>query len=153
MNNLSNVSEIQVLYRPRFKASERPQVSKSTEAYHVLKSVWDLGLIQFTEEFKVILLNNSNRVLGVVDIAKGGKDYVPVDVRVIFSIALKVSASKIILAHNHPSGKLVPSREDRALTTKVKEAGKLLDIEVCDHLIMTSDGYYSFADKGQLSLN
>lgn len=102
-----NVSEIKVEFKPKFKLSECPQVSSSNEAFKILKNVWDEGLMTFLEEFKVILLNNANRVLGVVDIAMGGKDFVPVDMKVIYSIALKASASKIILAHNHPSEKLV----------------------------------------------
>jgi DNA repair protein RadC len=110
--------------------------------------VWDKGLMGFLEEFKVILLNNTNTVLGVADIAMGGKSFVPVDMKVIFSIALKASASKIILAHNHPSGKLVPSAEDKALTNKALEAGKFLDITVCDHLIVSEDGYISLKDDG-----
>ncbi len=84
--------------------------------------------MQFLEEFKVLLLNNSNKPLGVVDISVGSKDGVMVDMRVIFSIALKASACKIILAHNHPSGKLTPSDLDRDITRKAKEAGKVLDI-------------------------
>src|SRR5690606_17530548 len=111
----------------------------SKEAYTILMQVWDKGLMGFLEEFKVILLNNANKVLGVVDIAVGGKDYVPVDMKVIFSIALKASASKIILAHNHPSEKLEPSNQDMAITIKAVDAGKVLDIEVCDHLIVGAE--------------
>lgn len=150
MKNLLNVSEIKVEFRPKFKLSECPKVSNSKEAYAVLMQVWDKGLMGFLEEFKVILLNNANRVLGIVDIAMGGKDSVLVDMRVIFSIALKASASKIILAHNHPSGKLLPSSQDKAITEKAKDAGKVLDIEVCDHIIVSDDGYYSLKDEGYI---
>ncbi|WP_185211418.1 JAB domain-containing protein [Sphingobacterium mizutaii] len=148
MKNLMNVSEISVEFKPKFKLSECPQVSSSKEAFQIFKNVWDEGLMTFLEEFKVILLNNANRVLGVVDIAMGGKDYVPVDMKVIFSIALKASASKIILAHNHPSEKLVASSHDIAITKKAVECGKLLDIEVCDHLILSNHSYISLRDEG-----
>ena len=148
MKNLLNVSEIKVEFRPKFKLSECPKVSNSKEAYTILMQVWDKGLMGFLEEFKVILLNNANKVLGVVDIAVGGKDFVPVDMKVIFSIALKASASKIILAHNHPSEKLEPSNQDRAITNKAVEAGKVLDIEVCDHLILSTTSYKSLKDEG-----
>lgn len=148
MKNLLNVSEIKVEFKPKFKLSECPQITNSKDAYEILIQVWDKGLMSFLEEFKVILLNNANRVLGIVDIAMGGKDSVLVDMRVIYSIALKGSASKIILAHNHPSGKLLPSSQDKAITNKAVEAGKVLDIEVCDHIIVSEDGYYSLKDEG-----
>ncbi|KGE16073.1 JAB domain-containing protein [Sphingobacterium deserti] len=147
---ISNVAEIKVQFLPSFKPSERPTIKESTHAYSVLKTQWDEGLMQFLEEFKVILLNNANHVLGVVDIAMGGKDSVMVDLRIIFSIALTASASKIIMAHNHPSGRLSPSGHDRALTKKAIEAGKLLDIEVCDHIILTAESYYSMRDNGDM---
>lgn len=148
MKNLLNVSEIKVEFKPKFKLFKCPTVSKSNKAYDVLIQVWDKDLISFLEEFKIILLNNANRVLGVVDIAMGDKNFVPIDMKVIFSIALKASPSKIILAHNHPSGKLEPSPQDKAITTKAVEAGKVLDIKVCDHIIVSEDGYYCLKDDG-----
>ncbi len=78
----------------------------------------------------------------------GGKDFVPVDMKIIFAIMLKASGSKIILVHNHPSCKLEPSPQDKAITTKAVEAGKVLDIEVCDPIIVSEDGYYSLKDEG-----
>lgn len=150
MNNLTKVSEIKVLFNPRFKASERPQIKSAKDAYQVLKQSWSEDIMQFVEEFKVVLLNNANRVMGIVDIAKGGKDSVAVDIRVIYSIALKTSASKLILAHNHPGGGLNPSTADKTLTTKVIRAGQMLDIEVCDHIIISNEGYYSFANNGDI---
>ena len=150
MKNLLNLSEIKVEFVPKFRLSERPKVSSSSEAYKLLMQVWDKGLMNFLEEFKVILMNNANRVLGIVDIAMGGKDFVPVDMKVIFSIALKASASKIILAHNHPSETLAPSSADKAITVKAVQAGKFLDIEVCDHLIVGIDGYHSSKDEGYI---
>lgn len=80
----------------------------------------------------------------------GGKDFVPVDMRIICSITIKASISKIILAHNLPSGKLEPSPQDKAITNKAVEAGKVLDIEVCDHIIVYEDGYYSLKDEGYI---
>jgi len=148
MEKFNQVSEIKVQFSPNFKPSERPKITKSSDAYKVLLTQWDAGIMQFLEEFKVILLNNANHVLGIVDIAMGGKDYVMVDMRVIYSIALTASASKIILSHNHPSGKLEPSSADLAITKKALEAGKLLDIEVCDHIILTPHSYYSLKDNG-----
>lgn len=84
--------------------------------------------------------------MGIVDIAMGGKDLVPVDMKIIFSITLKASASKIMLVHNHLSSMSEPSPQDKAITRKAIEAGKVLDIEVCDHIIVSEDGYYSLKD-------
>lgn len=148
MENLMNISEIKVEFEPEFKVSKRPKINSSSDAYKVLMQVWDKGLMGFLEEFKVILLNNSNRVLGIIDLARGGKDFVLVDIRIIFSIALKAAATKIILAHNHPSGELKPSTHDKEITDKIMQSGELLNIKVCDHLIITSDSYISMKEEG-----
>lgn len=142
------VSEVKVSFEPNYSMRNRPVVSSSKDAFKVLQGTWDMGLIQFLEEFKIILLNTANKVLGVADIATGGCDYVPVDMKTIFSIALKSSARKIILAHNHPSGKLIPSNADLDLTKKAVAAGKVLDIEICDHIIIGSEDYLSLKDEG-----
>lgn len=148
MENQFNISEIKVQFLPDFKPSERPSLTSSADAYKVLLSQWDAGLMQFLEEFKVIFLDNCNRVLGVADIAVGGRALIYVDMKTIFSIALTCCASKIVLSHNHPSGFLKPSLGDLELTSTAIEAGKALDIEVCDHLIIGNDGYFSFSDEG-----
>lgn len=153
MKNLLNVSEIRVEFVPEFKISECPLITNSQQAYKILMQVWDRSVMSFLEEFKVVLLNNANKVLGIIDLARGGKDFVPVDMKVIFSIALKASASKIILAHNHPSEQLQPSSADRAITKKAIEAGKFLDIEICDHLIVTPDKYLSLKDEGYFDID
>ena len=110
--------------------------------------MWDEGTIELIEEFKIILLNRSNRVLGIVNLASGGMASCVIDPKLIFVSAIKSGASAVILAHNHPSANTKPSDQDRILTQKIKEGGKLLDIEVLDHIIMTSEGYLSFADEG-----
>ncbi len=95
-----------------------------------------------------MLLNRHNKVLGMASISIGGLDRTIVDPKVVFTIALKAKASSIILAHNHPSGNINASLVDSQITTKLKQGGKLLDIIVSDHLIITKDGYYSYADEG-----
>ena len=141
------VSEIKLSYSTKFKASERPQIKSSETAYQILKSVWgaDIG---FVEEFKILLLNRANRVLGIVPISKGGIAGTVVDAKVIFSAAILSSSTSLILCHNHPSGNLNPSQADLDITKKLKKAGELLDIAVLDHLILTPDNYYSMADNG-----
>jgi len=145
-----NLSEVSISFKPKYKANDRTIVKSSVDAYRAFLVKWEEGLINYQEEFKLLLLNSSNHILGIVNLSKGGMDCVQVDFKIMYSIALKSGARKLILAHNHPSGKLTPSEADRVLTAKAKEAGKLLDIEVCDHLIITDENYYSFADNGDL---
>ncbi len=148
--NMFQVAEITVSYRPAFKASERPQVTCSKDAYEYFSSGWDLGKLEMIEQFKIMLLNRSNRVLGIVDISTGGVSGTVCDPKVIFAAALKANASNIILAHNHPSGNLKPSDEDVQLTKRLVQAGNILDVQVIEHLIITNDGYCSFTDQGIL---
>ncbi len=148
--SLFAVSKISLSYTPERKASASPIISSSRCAYDVLYNNWDRGSLEFVEEFKILLLSRANRVLGIVEVSKGGYSATVADPKVIFSSALLGAASGIILAHNHPSGALKPSTADIALTTKVKNAGSLLDLPVLDHIILTAEGYYSFADEGLL---
>lgn len=142
------VQEVQLVYKQKYKPSERPQISTSTECYQVILSTWNLGLLGFLEQFKILLLNRANRVIGCCEISTGGMCSTVVDPKIIFVAAIKACASSIILAHNHPSGNLTPSSSDIELTKKLKEGGKLLDIMVLDHIIITSESYLSFADEG-----
>lgn len=102
------------------------------------------------EEFWIIYLNNSNKVIQKNQLSKGGITGTLVDVRLVLKNALEVGAIGIILAHNHPSGTLMPSEADKQLTKKLKTAGESLDIKVLDHLIITEKVYFSFADENLL---
>jgi len=106
--------------------------------------------LEHIEEFVVICLNRANRMLGWAKISSGGLSGTVADPKVIFQIALKSNASSIILAHNHPSGSLQSSEMDIRLTRKNKEAGLMLDLQALDHIILTTEGYYSFAEEGCL---
>lgn len=145
----SNLSEIQVAYSTKVKFKDMPKITSSKDCESVLRNIWSPH-IEFREEFYLLLLNRANKVIGWHCISQGGLDSTVADIRIIFSIALKCVATGIIVAHNHPSGNLKPSESDIALTRKVKEAGKLLDITLFDHLILSNEGYYSFADEGLL---
>ena len=149
-SELLKVAEVEITYRPKFKVSERPQISKSKDAYDILMQQWDFGKIALLEEFKILLLNRRNRVLGIVHISSGGLSGTVADPKVIFTAALKGCASGIILCHNHPSGELDPSNEDLSLTRRLVDAGKMLDLKILDHLIICDDRYYSFGDEGIL---
>jgi DNA repair protein RadC len=146
----SIVREIKLSYSLPVKASLLPQIHSSSDAYKLLLESWDQDKIEFVEQFKIILLNRRNRVLGICQISEGGQSETVVDPKIVFSCALKANAASIILAHNHPSGNLCPSSCDDALTAKLKNAGKFLDLNIVDHVILTNEGYYSFADEGKV---
>lgn len=144
------VAELELVYKSKVKPSQRPQVSSSRDIYRLLKGLWNPDKIEMLEEFKVLFLNRANKVLGVMDIASGGITGCVADPRIILAAAVKANAVNIVMAHNHPSGSIKPSRADEQLTQKIKEAARWMDITVLDHLIITEGDYYSFADEGLL---
>ncbi len=131
--------------RLKEQALEREKITSSKNAYEVLVPFLT---DKYSEEFRIILLDNSNKVINNIVIGKGGFSSTTADAKVIFKEALQNSASSIILAHNHPSGNKNPSNADINLTKKLIEAGKHLDIKILDHIIVVNDGYFSFADDG-----
>jgi DNA repair protein RadC len=142
------VAEIQLSYKSNVKASERPKISNSKDAYEVFLCSWDDSKIEFVEQFKVMLTNRANKVLGIFELSSGGVSGTVADPKLIFAAAIKANACGILLAHNHPSGATQPSQSDIALTKKIKEGGKLLDVQLLDHIIVTAESHYSFADEG-----
>lgn len=148
---MQQVSELTISYKPKVKASERYMIRFSKDAYKLLmEQAFNDDTLEYKEYFKLILLNGANKVLGITTISEGGIDSTIVDVRLIMQTALLAHSSAIILAHNHPAGGLTPSSYDDVTTQKVKEAAKLLDISLYDHLIVTRQNYYSYADEGRL---
>ncbi len=127
------VSEITLSYRPNVKPSKRPKVTCSRDACEIFRQIWDSEKIEFVEEFKGMLLNRANRVIGIVSISAGGISGTVADPKLIFAAGLKSCACSIILAHNHPSGNLNPSEADIKLTQKLKKAGEVLEMPVLDH--------------------
>ncbi|CAD7815594.1 hypothetical protein CHRY9390_02999 [Chryseobacterium aquaeductus] len=126
---------------------EKPQISSSKDAYQILKlHLSDLR----TEEFWAVFLNQSNKVIHIAQLTQGGINQSIVDVRIVFKTALEHFATGIIISHNHPSGNLKPSSEDIAITKNIKEAGRVMNIQLLDHLIITQNSYLSFADEGIL---
>ncbi|MBN8651425.1 MAG: JAB domain-containing protein [Cyclobacteriaceae bacterium] len=146
--NHVQVAEIQLSYKTMVKPSERPKINSSRDAYNILLQTWDDDKIEFVEQFKVLLINRANRVLGIVAISTGGMTGTVADPKIIFASALKANACSLILAHNHPSGNRQPSQADIDLSRKVREGGKLLEIQVLDHIIVTTEGYTSLSDEG-----
>ena len=123
------------------------KILSAADAYEVMKPhLLDLG----HEECWAILLNKANLILKKTLVSTGGVSGTAVDPKLVFKTALEHLASAVILVHNHPSGNAKPSTEDALLTRKIKEAGKMLDISLLDHIIFTNEGYYSFADESKL---
>ena len=133
--------------RRNAEPAERPSITSSASAYEQVRAV--LSDLQH-EEFWLVLLDRGNRMLERCRVSQGGMHGTVADPKIIFKQALDKRASSLILCHNHPSGQLRPSEEDIRLTRKLTEGGRLLDIAIHDHLIITSAGYYSFADNGML---
>ena len=144
------LAEVELVYRTKVKPSKRPQISSTEDCYKILRQIWNPDKIEMVEEFKVLFLNRANKVLGVLDASSGGITGTVADPRLILAAAVKVNAVNIILAHNHPSGSLKPSRADEQLTVKIKEAARFLDMTVLDHVIITAEEFYSFANEGLL---
>lgn len=141
--------EVEIIYTgPQIKDSIKVQSSKDSHA--VLKEYYDPKKIDYKEMFYVLLLNRANYCLGISKIAVGSTTGVIVNIKEIFQLALKMNASALIISHNHPSGNLMPSDSDNELTKKVKQAATFLELNLLDHIIVTSQGYYSYADEGQM---
>jgi DNA repair protein RadC len=145
-----NVAEIEITYRTKVKACDRPIVRQSSDAYQLFEHSWNENQIRLIEEFKIMLLNRANKVLGIVSISTGGMTGTVADPRLIFAAALKCGACGIMLCHNHPSENLKPSQADIDLTQKLVNGAKLLDIRILDHLVISPEGYFSFCDEGLL---
>ena len=130
------VAEVELVYKTKVKPSQRPKITTSVDAYEILQKIWNRDKIELVEEFKVLLLNRSNKVLGVLDASSGGITGTVADPRIILTAAIKANAVGIVLSHNHPSGSLKPSRADEELTVKIREAARFLDMTVLDHIII-----------------
>ncbi|WP_417201432.1 RadC family protein [Bizionia sp.] len=145
---ISIVSSLELGRRRHFEQQEvKPVIKSSSDVFTILQPL--LNELQH-EEFWVLYLNNSNRVVAKEQLSKGGLTSTMVDVRLLFKKALELFAVAIIVAHNHPSGKLKPSNSDLLLTQKIKDSGALLEIKLLDHLIITQKDYFSFADQSLL---
>ncbi|MCK0135549.1 MULTISPECIES: JAB domain-containing protein [Arenibacter] len=143
------VNEIKISYKEQIRSPFWHIIGCSQDAANILFDQWNKNTIALQECFKVVLLNNSNKVKGILNLSQGGITGTLVDVRILFAAVLKSLSVAIILCHNHPSGKLKASEADIQLTDKIKKAAALLDIKVLDHLIIAPDGqYFSFSDNG-----
>lgn len=143
------LAEAEMKYRTHVPCSQRAQVHNSACVFELMRPLFD-ECMDFREEFWVLMLDRGNRAKGAWRASQGGMHGTVADPKLIFAAALKCLASSIVLCHNHPSGQIRPSEEDVRLTRKLVEAGRFLELPIRDHLIITREGYYSFADNGQL---
>jgi DNA repair protein RadC len=144
----NQIAEISISYTPsRYKQAK---IQSTADAYNVLKDFFAPDTIALQEQFVVMYLNACHNVLGIYTASKGGITGTVADIRLILGVALKTASTAIIIAHNHPSGNLQPSKADETLTQKLKNAAGLLDVNLLDHLIISDAGFYSFADEGKM---
>ncbi|EPA00020.1 DNA repair protein RadC [Indibacter alkaliphilus LW1] len=149
MTNL--IFELQLSYKAKGSGKNLQKIRSSVDAFQLLQTIFDPDLIAAREEFIVLYLNRDSCVIGYHKAFQGGVSSVVCDPKIILGVALKSLASGLILAHNHPSGKLIPSEADLSMTRRIKNACKEMEIELMDHLILSPDGqYFSFADEGKI---
>ena len=145
------VNEIKISYQGGIRAKAWKKVTGSQSAAKLVYDHWDKETIGLQECFKVVLMNNANRVKGIYQISQGSITATLVDLRILFAVVLKSVSPAILLTHNHPSGLMRPSQADIQLTEKIKKASGLFDVKLLDHLILAPDGgFYSFSDNGLL---
>mgnify|MGYP003388407431 FL=1 len=145
---VSIITALEIGKRRHFESLlERPKIKESKDAYTLVQPL--IGELDH-EEFWVLYLDDSNRVLQKKQLSRGGITATMVDVRLVFKKAIEIASVAIVVCHNHPSGKLKPSASDKELTQKIKQSGDMLDIKLLDHLIITQKEYFSFADNGAL---
>lgn len=146
MRKLNEVYEVEIVYK-RPAISLLDTITCQNDAIDLFRKILSTDKIDFKEFFMVALLNHNHNVLGVSIIGIGNTNATCVNIKEIFQLAIKTNSSGIILCHNHPSGNLKPSESDLSLTRRIKEVCKFCDINLLDHLIITSEGYYSFIEE------
>lgn len=145
------VAEVELRYRTNVHPNNRAQIKSSKDAYKILFDNWNKNTIEHIEEYKLLLMNRANRVLGMVSLSKGTTSGSIVDIKVILQYAIKANATSIIVAHNHPSGNLNPSEADKTIMKKIVAGCEAVEIKLLDHLIIVHEGgYFSFADVAMI---
>ena len=144
---MNKVTEVTLSYKSKIKPSEREQIKQSSDAEKIFRSIEHYNNnIELFECFYAMYMNKQNKVLSVMLISEGGTSGTIVDIKKIIAPAILQNASAVIVSHNHPSGNTTPSENDKQITTKIKNALKLLDVNLLDHLIITPESYLSFSD-------
>jgi DNA repair protein RadC len=142
--------KLTISFDKKVKKSELIQIKSSKDSADLFRTIFNSDTMDWLEECIILCLNRANKVVGFYKLSSGGTTGTVVDPKVVFTIALNCAASAVIIAHNHPSGALRPSSADLQITNKLVAGGKLLDVHVLDHIILTDDSYYSFSDNGDI---
>ena len=142
------IAEVKISYSHIIKPSNQVKITGSRDIYMRIAPIWPD--IDYCETFAVVLLSRSNKILCINYISTGGISGTIVDVKKVMQAALNANSSCLLLVHNHPSGNLQASAPDISITKKIKKAAEFFDMQVLDHIIITSESYYSLADEGLL---
>lgn len=140
------MAEIKVSYRSKIDLAKQPRILSPGDAEKAFRKVWDGSKLELREDVVILALSAAKRLIGWIRIFSGGLDRAVVDAKLIFQVGLNANAASVIVAHNHPSGEIEPSRHDLALTRKLVQGGRVLDIEVEDHCILTKKGFHSIRE-------
>ncbi len=143
----NQVAEISVGYSLPIRCKDRITITTAGQAERLFRGTWNTERIELQETFKVMLLNGAHHCLGIVTVSDGGRSSVHIDVRLLLGIILKSAAVAVIFAHNHPSGTCRPSSLDHEFHGAISEKCSYFNIAVLDHIILTADGYYSYASE------
>lgn len=135
------LNEIRVSYKPR-RFKTQPVIKTTFDAVQLLRKLFNSDTVGLQEQFIVIYLNRANEVIGVYHLSTGGLTGTVADIRLVLAVGLKVAATKMIISHNHPSGNMTPSRADIEITTKFRNACKLMDMELLEHIILDPGGRF-----------
>lgn len=141
--NFSNLGELKVSYKYHSSLNKRPAIRNVTDAVKVAQEIIDRERVGLQEQFGVIYLNRSNTVIGTLNTFSGTLTSTNIDFKIIIGTGLKLMSTALIVVHNHPSGSMKPSDEDIILTKKLKDALKIMDIELLDHIIIGPEGRYT----------
>lgn len=146
---MNQVTEVTISYKSKQKPSERQSITQSSHATQIFRAIDEFNNnMEYKEMFYVMYLNRNNKVLSVIKISEGGTAGTVVDIKHVFQGAILQNASSIILCHNHPSGNAQASQADIQITNKIKEAAKLFDMTLFNHVILTPESYLSMSDEG-----
>lgn len=151
-NNITNLGEVDVIYRYKNTLNDRPEIKTAEDALGIFKQLFISEKLGLQEQFVVIYLNRCNKVIGTSNLFVGGISGTVVDMKILLSVGIKLMATSILVSHNHPSGNLQPSDADIKLTKRIMQALECLDMTLLDHLIISPEfKYLSFANEGLLS--
>lgn len=147
LSRTAHLAELKMSYRRKSKEPPTQVINSPEVAIHYIRQLWDKDTMELREEFVLVCLSNALTVNGWIKLYSGGFQDCPVDIRLILGVALQTASSAIFVAHNHPSGQVLPSQADRRLTVQIAQACRLLGIRLLDHVIVTSDDAYSFQER------